>query len=69
MLVVDVVGVGRELLALPLTARYQHFPRSLPSLLVLPAHCLVCGLLAVAPNDKCCLMSSSVQLGIRTAAL
>jgi len=36
-LVVDVEGVGKEVLALPLTARYQCFPCSLPSLLVHPA--------------------------------
>lgn len=41
-LVVDVEGVGKEVLALLLTARYQRFPCSSPSLLVhpAPARCL-----------------------------
>lgn len=53
-LVVDVDGVGKEVLALLLTARYQCFPCSSSSLLVhpSPAHCLARGLLAPAPNEK-----------------
>lgn len=56
---VDVDGVGKEVLALLLTARYRRFPCSSSSLLLHPppARCLARGLLAPAPNEKSCLMN------------
>lgn len=55
-LVVDVDGVGKEVLALLLTARYRRLPCSLSSLLMHPPP-PARGLLAPALNEKRRLMN------------
>lgn len=58
-LVMDVDGVGTEVSALLLTARYGCFPPSSASLLLHPSpkRRLARGVLAPSPNGKCCFVS------------